>query len=96
MSLASTINTFGRPPKAYAAEGDAGTPPDPNAQQGPAWVAPVLIAGVLGIIGYAMWANYKIVSGIAKKEGSAGVLKYEGGTAAIGVASHAANAWVDE
>jgi hypothetical protein len=58
--------------------------------ESPAWLGPVVVLGVLGVgglIAYSMWSNYKIVSGIAEKEGSSGVLKYEAGTAAIGIAS---------
>jgi len=52
---------------------------------------PVLYIGgaaLLGLIVFAVWKEYKITSKIAEREGSAGLLKYEGGKAAIGVASH--------
>jgi hypothetical protein len=110
MSLVRTVSTFGRPaaavplsyaPAPAAAPGDGSDPAlieshTESQSRGGGWVGPVLVVGILGIVGYAMWSNYQIVSGIAKKEGSLGVLKYEGGTAAIGVASNAANKWIDD
>lgn len=44
---------------------------------------------VFGILGFAIYANYKVASKIAEKEGSEGLLKYELGTAAIGVGARA-------
>ena len=46
----------------------------------------MLIVGLIGIVGVARYMNYKVTSRIAEKEGSSGLLKYEAGTAAIGLA----------
>jgi len=75
------------PPASPAAD-----PADPvathaSSPEGSSWLAPVLVVGIFGIVGYAMWSNYRIASSIAEKEGSTGLLKYEAGSAAIGVAS---------
>ncbi len=59
------------------------------AEPAPAWLFPVVGVTVVGLIGFAMWYQYRIVSSIADKEGSSGVLKYEAGTALIGFASEA-------
>lgn len=52
-------------------------------------------AAVVGLIGFAIYANYKVASKIAEKEGSAGLLKYELGTAAIGAGARAVDRLID-
>jgi uncharacterized membrane protein len=62
----------------------------PSSQPEPGWVTPVVWIGgiaLLGLISFAVYKEYKITSKIAEKEGSTGLLKYEGGKAAIGLAS---------
>lgn len=50
---------------------------------------------VFGLIGFAIYANFKVASKIAEKEGSAGLLKYELGTAAIGAGARAVDRLMD-
>lgn len=52
-------------------------------------------AAVVGLIGFAIYANFKVASKIAEKEGSAGLLKYELGTAAIGAGARAVDRLMD-
>ena len=65
-------------------------PPEP-ASSGSASVATVVIAAAfVGIVGFALYTNYKVATAIAEREGSEGLLKYELGSAAIGVGSEMA------
>ena len=69
--------------------GDAPAVTYVSTEPAPAWLLPVVAVAVVGLIGYGMWYQYRIVSSIADKEGASGVLKYEAGTALIGLASQA-------
>jgi hypothetical protein len=54
----------------------------------------VLVIGgvaVVGLMGFLVWKHYQMASTIVEKEGSSGLLKYELGTAAIGVGSRVAD-----
>ena len=64
-------------------------------QQLPSWVAPVAIGGIFLLMGFAVYAQYKIGSKIAEKEGTAGMLKYELGSAAIGLGRRAGEHAID-
>lgn len=53
-------------------------------------IAGVVIVGVVGFLGFILYTNYKIASAIAEREGSEGLIKYELGSAAIGIGSEMA------
>lgn len=64
-------------------------------QQVPTGVVVAVGVAVIGLIGFAIYANMKVASKIAEKEGSAGLLKYELGTAAIGAGARAVDRLMD-
>jgi len=53
------------------------------------WWVPVAVVGLLGLVGFGIYTQYKVASRIAEKEGSEGLLKYEAGSALIGLGSRA-------
>lgn len=57
----------------------------------PKWVMPVAIGGVALFVGWIVVQHFKILSKVAEKEGSAGVLKMELGEAALGVGARLAD-----
>lgn len=61
----------------------------------PTWAMVGIGVAVFGLIAAGIYTNFKIASKIAEKEGSAGMLKYELGTAAIGAGAHALNRLMD-
>lgn len=79
---------------AYSAYGDAQplpttatvTPSSTTPSSGPAWLGPVLVVGIFGLVGFALYKSYKVSEHIAKTEGSSGLLKYHAGSAAISAA----------
>jgi hypothetical protein len=89
----SPVASFGKRPQpfstvTYDATTDPGTVIVPASSQGPEWLVPVIVVGAIGLIGAAIYVQYRIASTIAQKEGAKGLLAYEGGSAAIGVAVH--------
>lgn len=67
-------------------------PAQPPPQEDPAWVGPVLIAGLLVVVGFAVYANYKVSSKIVEKEGARGLLGYEAGKTGLGMLERATGA----
>jgi hypothetical protein len=57
--------------------------------QAPAWVAPVVIVGFLGILGAAVYLRYKLLSEITAKHGVGSALAFEAGSAGIGMLTSA-------
>jgi hypothetical protein len=53
------------------------------------WWVPIAVVGLLGLVGFGIYTQYKVASRIAEKEGSEGLLKYEAGQALIGLGSRA-------
>jgi len=62
------------------------SPAPPTSRPIPTPVLYIGGAALLGLIVFAVYKEYKITSKIAEREGSSGLLKYEGGKAAIGLA----------
>lgn len=54
------------------------------------WVTPVVVVGVLGILGVALYIHYKIATKVVEKEGAGGLLAYEAGMTGLGMLSRGA------
>jgi hypothetical protein len=61
----------------------------------PPIIGGVIIVGVVGLIGWLIYNSVQERKRILEKEGSSGLLKYEAGTAAIGVGSALAHRMID-
>lgn len=69
--------------------GDAVTYRSVESKPMPPWATVAIGVAIFGLIGVAMYTQYKVATKIAEKEGSEGLLKYELGSAAIGVGARA-------
>jgi H+/Cl- antiporter ClcA len=61
----------------------------------PPIIGGVIIVGVVGLIGWLIYNSVQERKRILETEGSTGLLKYEAGTAAIGVGSALAHRMID-
>jgi len=68
---------------------------DPEPRTISTGVALAIGGAVIGLVGFAIWANMKVASKIAEKEGSSGLLKYELGSAAIGAGARAVDRLIE-
>jgi hypothetical protein len=64
-------------------------PVQPAPHEDPAWVAPVLITGLIALVGFVVYSQYKLSSQIVQKEGARGLLGYEAGRTGLGMLERA-------
>ena len=53
----------------------------------PAWVAPVVIVGFLGLVGMAIYFKYKLLSGITEKYGVGSAIGFQAAETGLGLLS---------
>ena len=66
-----------------------GAPPTSPPGSTPSWVVPVIVVGVVGLVGFLIYESMKMTSQMVHEQGVGKTLEFEGGTAAIGALSRA-------